>query len=64
MEKQVLIVEDDQNISELLSIHLKDMNCEPVTVDNGQVGLDKALEEKYDLIVLDINLPGKDGLDV
>ncbi len=64
MEKKVLIVEDDPNISELLSIHLKDMNCEVSFEDNGQKGLDKALEEKFDLIVLDINLPGKDGLDV
>lgn len=64
MEKQVLIVEDDPNISELISIHLKDMNCQISCEDNGQRGLEKALEENFELIVLDINLPGKDGLDV
>lgn len=64
MNKKVLIVEDDESIVELLSIHLKDMNSDVDYSHNGRVGLEKALTGQYDLIVLDINLPEKDGLDI
>ena len=64
MDNKVLIVEDDESISELISIHLKDLNCEVTSENNGLNGLNTALEDKFDLIILDINLPGKDGLDI
>lgn len=62
--KKVLIVEDDKNILELLEIHLKDLYCEVSMEENGRKGYEKALSESFDLIILDLNLPEKDGLDI
>lgn len=59
--KSVLVVEDDRDIVELVSIHLKDLDCEVDVAFEGNEGLRKAMEGKYDLIILDIMLPGKDG---
>ncbi len=59
-----LIVEDDRQIAELLSIHLKDLNLEPTIKGDGKAGLQEALTNKYSLILLDIMLPGMDGIDV
>ncbi len=64
MDKEVLIIEDDSNISELLGIHLKDLNCDVTIEAHGQKGYEKASIGNFDLIILDINLPGKDGLDI
>ncbi|MGI9541634.1 MAG: response regulator, partial [Cyclobacteriaceae bacterium] len=62
--KKVLLVEDDQNIVELLEIHLKDLECELITATNGLDGLDLGLKQKFDLIILDIMLPQMDGVEV
>ncbi len=62
--KKVLLVEDDRYITELVGIHLKDMDCEVQSEDNGKDGLNHALNNTYDLIILDIMLPGMDGLEV
>lgn len=62
--KKVLIIEDDKEISELLEIHLKDLDCEVTKAFDGKAGLNIALSNQFDLIVLDIMLPEKDGLDV
>ena len=60
--KNVLIVEDDTNITELLSIHLSDLGCKVISEKNGQNGLARAQGETFDLIILDVMLPGEDGL--
>ncbi|MDR3667815.1 MAG: response regulator transcription factor [Ignavibacteriaceae bacterium] len=62
--KNILIIEDDKEISDLLEIHLKDIGCIISKEYNGLSGLNKAKFENYDLIVLDIMLPGMNGLDV
>ena len=62
--KFVLIIEDDKNIVDLLDIHLKDLDCRTSVAFDGQTGLDKALGEKYDLIILDIMLDKIDGLEI
>ncbi|MEO9965359.1 MAG: response regulator transcription factor [Reichenbachiella sp.] len=64
MSKKVLIIEDDESISELLSIHLKDMDCQIESEKDGLAGYHVAAENAFDLIILDINLPNKDGLDI
>ena len=64
MNKRVLIVEDDKDISELLEIHLKDLYCEVRIEENGVKGYQLATSEPFELIILDINLPDKDGLDI
>ncbi|MEN1785220.1 MAG: response regulator transcription factor [Bacteroidota bacterium] len=62
--KDVLIVEDDPEIVQLLEIHLKDLDCKPRTAHRGDLGLQMALEQAPDLVILDIMLPEMDGLEV
>ena len=62
--KKVLVVEDDRDIVDLLEIHLKDMDCELDKAYEGNVGLEKAMKGDFDLIILDVMLPGKDGLEI
>lgn len=62
--KRVLVVEDDRDMVQLLEIHLKDLDCELDLAYDGQTGLEKALAYDYDLMVLDVMLPGPDGLEI
>ena len=62
--KRVLIVEDDVKIADLVEIHLTDLDCALDRAEDGQSGLDMALSQLYDLIILDIMLPKLDGLEV
>lgn len=62
--RQVLIIEDDKDIAELVSIHLQDLGCQVKHSSNGETGLAMASGEAFDLIILDIMLPGMDGLEV
>ncbi len=63
MEK-ALIIEDDKDISELISIHLSDMDLEVDKSYDGKEGLMKALNNHYRFILLDIRLPLLDGFEV
>jgi DNA-binding response OmpR family regulator len=62
--KQVLIIEDDPEIVDLLEIHLADLECKVDNAFDGVDGLQKAREKSFDLIILDIMLPGIDGLEI
>ena len=62
--KKVLVIEDDKSISELIEIHLIDLNCQVIKAFDGETGLKLALESNYDLIVLDLMLPKLDGLEI
>ncbi|GAB5557384.1 MAG: response regulator transcription factor [Schleiferiaceae bacterium] len=62
--KNVLVIEDDKEIVNLVEIHLKDLQCEVSKAYDGLTGLDLAIKNKPDLIILDLNLPGMDGLEV
>lgn len=62
--KKVLVVEDDISISELLEIHLRDMDLEVEITGDGIDGQNKALNGNFDLIVLDIMLPNINGFDI
>ncbi len=64
MKKRVLIIEDDPEIVELLSIHLRDLDCEIFKVHDGREGYLKAGSERFDLIILDLMLPSMNGMDV
>ncbi|HZK65353.1 MAG TPA: response regulator transcription factor [Puia sp.] len=61
---KVLLIEDDANIVDLLTIHLNDLGCEVAAVANGQNGLALAREQAFDLIILDIMLPGLNGMEI
>lgn len=62
--KQILVIEDDRDIVELLTIHLLDLGCEVTRAVTGLQGLVKAKEGRFDLIILDIMLPELNGLEV
>ncbi len=61
---KVLVVEDDPNIVSLLTIHLKDLELDVDSTMNGREGLELAMKNDYDLIVLDLMLPEMDGLQI
>ena len=64
MARSVLIVEDDLDIAQLVQLHLKELNCTVNLALDGIVGLAEAESKRYDLIILDLMLPGIDGLEV
>lgn len=64
MMKKILIVEDDQDIANLLSLHLKDISEEIVWKSNGIEGYEEAANNSFDLIVLDVMLPGMEGTEI
>ena len=60
----VLIVEDEEDIQTLLIYNLSKAGFVPIAVESGEEGLQIALEKRPDVIVLDLMLPGMDGLSV
>ncbi len=62
--KKILIVEDDKFLRELIARKLLDEGFKIVQAVDGEEGLKKAKEEKPDLILLDLILPGIDGFEV
>ena len=62
--KKILIIEDDPEIVKLLEIHLTDLIYTTAKATDGETGLNMALEEDYDLIILDLTLPIMDGVEV
>ena len=64
IKKRVLVVEDDESIVDLLTIHLEDLGFDVFSEDHGVLGLGKAQNEDFDLIILDIMLPGMDGMEI
>ena len=59
-----MIIEDDRNIVELLTIHLLDLGCNVSSASTGLKGLTVAKEQQFDLIILDLMLPELNGMDV
>lgn len=61
---RILVIEDDRDISKLVHIHLSDLNYKVEQVYDGNEGLVKALSGEFDLIILDLMLPGMDGVTI
>ncbi|WP_102691080.1 response regulator transcription factor [Rummeliibacillus pycnus] len=64
MTNKILVVEDEISIATLLQYNLKQAGYEVVTANDGRAGLDQAISEKPDLILLDLMLPKLDGMEV
>lgn len=64
MDRHVLVIEDDRDIGKLVTLHLEDLGCEVDWTPDGESGLRRLAKRAYDLVVLDLMLPGIDGLDV
>ncbi|MBS1753137.1 MAG: response regulator transcription factor [Ferruginibacter sp.] len=62
--KKILIADDEPDILEIISYNLQQEGYEIVTAKNGNEALDKAIKLKPDLIILDIMMPGKNGMEV
>lgn len=60
----VLVIEDDSEIAELIKLHLEDLPAKVTIASDGDEGLREARAGHYDLIVLDVRLPGRDGLEI
>jgi two-component system, OmpR family, copper resistance phosphate regulon response regulator CusR len=61
---RILIVEDEIKVAEVLKRGLSEEGYDITLAADGPTGLKLALEEKFDLVILDLNLPGLNGLDV
>ena len=64
MGKKVLVVEDEAEIARLVELHLADLGCEVEVAADGEAALEMARGGGFDLVVLDLMLPGIDGLEV
>jgi two-component system phosphate regulon response regulator PhoB len=63
-KERILIVDDEEDILELLSVNLKREGYEVLRAENGEDAVSMASTEKPDLVILDLMLPGVDGLTV
>ncbi|WP_298436245.1 response regulator, partial [Geobacter sp.] len=61
---RILVVEDEKKVSSFIKRGLEEEKYEVDTAFNGEEGLKMALDKGYDLVVLDVMLPKKDGLSV
>jgi DNA-binding response OmpR family regulator len=64
MPKKILIIEDNRDLAHLLENHLQDLAFQVDLSFDGIAGLDRAESDNYDLVILDLMLPGLDGLEV
>ncbi|MGD8618789.1 MAG: response regulator transcription factor [Gammaproteobacteria bacterium] len=64
MQRRVLVIEDNHDIAELVKLHLRDCEAEADVEYSGTAGLARARSRNYDLVILDLMLPGLDGLEV
>lgn len=64
MKEKVLIIEDEAKIARFLELELEHEGYEVEIAKEGRTGLEKAEKNKYDIILLDIMLPGLNGMEV
>lgn len=64
MSRSVLVIEDNRDLADLLLLHLSDLGCDVEVVRDGLAGFHAARGGQYQLIILDLMLPGMDGLDI
>ena len=62
--KTILIVDDEESLVNVLARKFEEEGVNVLTAENGKVGLEKALAEHPDIILLDIMMPEMDGFDV
>ena len=64
LSKSILLIKDEQEIADIMMLHLCDLDCSVTHTSDGIDGLALALKQQWDLILLDLTLPGIDGIDV
>ncbi len=60
----ILIIEDEQSLARVLQSYLEREGFQVITANRGDTGYDLILTREVDLILLDLNLPGMDGMDI
>lgn len=63
-KKHILLVEDDDHLAYALTRQLEQLGFEMTTATNGNAGLEAVLNTSYDLLIIDIGLPGVSGLEI
>jgi len=61
---RVLVVEDERDIAGLIALHLSDIGCEVTIAADGHEAMRLAFAREWELVVLDLRLPGPDGLSI
>ena len=64
MSKRILIVEDEESIADLERDYLELSGFQVEVANDGETGLNKAMKEEFDLIILDLMLPEVDGFEI
>jgi len=64
MSRKILVIEDNQDLARLLELHLGDLSCAVDLAFDGAAGWTQVTKNSYDLIILDLMLPGIDGLEI
>ena len=62
--KKILIIEDHTDLANILSLNLSDLDYDVTHADDGLKGLSFLENKVYDLVILDLKLPGIDGLEI
>lgn len=62
--RKILVIEDNEDIANLVALHLRDFGSEVEIALDGDQGFTLVTSEAYDLVVLDLMLPGVDGLEI
>lgn len=61
---RILVVDDDHHVGELLSMHLEELGFKVTRASDGIRGLELGLLDTFDLVILDVMLPGRNGVDI
>ena len=64
MLRRILVIEDDRDIAQLVKMHVEELNCQVVLAHDGINGLAQAESSTFHLVILDLMLPGIDGLEI
>lgn len=64
VQQRILVIEDERDIANLIRLHLRDLNYAVTVATDGDKGLREATTRPWDLIILDLRLPGVDGLEI
>ena len=62
--QRILVIEDDSDIADLIHLHLSDLDYAVTIAGDGNAGLRHAISTHWDMIILDVQLPGIDGLEI
>jgi DNA-binding response OmpR family regulator len=62
--RRILVIEDERDIADLLALHLRDNGFEVTLAADGHEGMRQAFARSWDLVLLDLRLPGPDGLTI